>query len=105
MSTRRILHQLVDELPEENLYVAERALQALLASAPAPHVPLDEAPLDTGPDDDDFDGGLAEARADADARRVVPHEEARLRVLGWERHATSSTQTSSKSPRAPRRAL
>lgn len=69
MSARRILHQLVDELPAEDLSTAERVLQALNATA-APHVPLKEAPID-----DDFDGGLAEARADAEAGRVVPHEE------------------------------
>jgi hypothetical protein len=78
MSARHILHQLVDELPAEDISTAERILQALSATAPS-HVPLDEAPFDTEPDDDNFDGGLAEARADAEAGRVVPHEEVKRR--------------------------
>jgi hypothetical protein len=69
---------LIDELPEEDVPTAERVLQALRATA-APHVPLDEAPLDDEPDDDDVDGGLTEARADAEAGRVVPHEEVKRR--------------------------
>jgi predicted transcriptional regulator len=79
MSTRRTLHQLVDELPEEDVPTAERILQALRATPPAPHVPLEEAPFDSEPDDDDFDGGLTEARADAETGRVVPHDEVKRR--------------------------
>lgn len=78
MSSRHILHQLVDELPAEDLPTAERILQALSATA-APHVRLEEAPFDLEPDDDDFDGGLTEARADAEAGRVMPHEEVKRR--------------------------
>lgn len=78
MSSRHILHQLVDELPSEDLSTAERILQALNATA-TPHVPLDEAPLDLEPDDDDFDRGLTEARADAEAGRVISHEEVKRR--------------------------
>jgi predicted transcriptional regulator len=78
MSPRETLYQLIDQLPEEDLSTAKRILQALSASA-VPHVSLDEAPLDDEPDDDDFDGGLTEARADAAAGRVVPHEEMKRR--------------------------
>lgn len=78
MSSRNILHQLVDELPVEDLSTAERILQALSATA-APNVRLEEAPLDLEPDDDDFDGGLTEARADAEAGRVVSHDEVKRR--------------------------
>jgi predicted transcriptional regulator len=78
MSSRHILHQLVDELPAEDISTAERILQALSATV-APHVSLEEAPLDDEPDDDDFDGGLTEARADAEAGRVIPHEEVKRR--------------------------
>ena len=42
---------------------------------------LDNAPLDDEPDDDDFDGGLTEARADAKAGRGRTTEELR-RELG-----------------------
>jgi hypothetical protein len=69
---------LIDELPEEDLPAAERVLQTLRATG-APLVPLDKAPLDDEPDDDDFDGGLTEARADVEAGRVVPHEEVKRR--------------------------
>jgi hypothetical protein len=42
---------------------------------------LDKASLDDEPDDDDFDGGLTEARADAQAGRGLTTEELR-RELG-----------------------
>jgi len=77
MSARDTLHRLIDELPEEDLPAAERVLQRLRATGPL--VPLDEAPFDDEPDDDDFDGGLAEARADVQAGRVVPHDEVKRR--------------------------
>ena len=76
MSARDILHRLVDELPEEDISTARRVLQALSA-VPAPHVLLEGASFDDEPDDDDFDGGLTEARADAEAGRVVSQEEVR----------------------------
>ena len=78
MGARDSLHRLVNELPEEDLPTAERVLQALSETAP-PHVSLDAAPFDDEPDDDDFDGGLSEARADAEAGRVVSHEEVKRR--------------------------
>jgi hypothetical protein len=78
MGARDSLHQLVNELPEEDIPTAERVLSALRETA-APHVPLDTAPFDDEPDDDDFDGGLTEARADAEAGRVVSHEAVKRR--------------------------
>jgi hypothetical protein len=42
---------------------------------------LDQAPLDDESDDDDFDGGLTEARADAEAGRGISMEALR-RELG-----------------------
>ena len=78
MSARDILHKLVDELPEEDISTARRVLQAL-STAAAPHVSLDEAPFDDEPDDDDFDGGLTEARADVEAGRVISHDEVKRR--------------------------
>ncbi len=78
MRARDTLHQLIDELPEEDLSTAERVLQALRETA-VPHVPPDQAPPDDEPDDDDFDGGLTEARADIEAGRVVSHEEVKRR--------------------------
>ena len=78
MGARDSLHQLVNELPEEDIPTAERVLQALRETA-APHVSLDTAPFDDEPDDDDFDGGLTEARADAKAGRGVSHEDVKRR--------------------------
>jgi predicted transcriptional regulator len=77
MSARDTLHRLVDELPEEDLPAAERVLQILRAAGP--HIPLDEALLDDEPDEDDFDGGLTESRADLEAGRVIPHDEVKRR--------------------------
>jgi hypothetical protein len=76
MDSRNTLHRLIDELPEEDLAAAERALLTLHAPT---RVPLDEAPLDDELDDDDFDGGLTEAHADVLAGRVVSHEEVKRR--------------------------
>lgn len=78
MGARDTLHRLIDELPEEDLPAAERVLQGL-RSTEAPSIPLEAAPLDDEPDNDDFDGGLTAARADAEAGRVVPHEEVKRR--------------------------
>jgi len=78
MGARDSLHKLVNELPEEDIPTAERVLQALRETAPS-HVSLDTAPFDDEPDDDDFDGGLSEARADIEAGRVVSHEEVKRR--------------------------
>ncbi len=80
MSPREILHQLVEELPSADIPTAERVLQALSA-APPPHVPLDMAPCDHEPDDDDFDGGLTEARAAVEAGRVVDQAEVEIRLF------------------------
>ena len=78
MGARDSLHRLVNELPEEDIPTAERVLQALRETGPT-RVSLDAAPFDDEPDDDDFDGGLSEARADARAGRVVSHEEVKRR--------------------------
>jgi len=79
MSPRETLYQLIDQLPEEDLSTAKRILQALSETTAPPQVSLDEAPLDDEPAEDDFDGGLKEARADADGGRVVTHEEMKRR--------------------------
>ena len=79
MSPRDRLHVLVDELPDSDVPTAERVLEALRA-APASYS-LEDAPLDDEPDDDDRDGGLTEARAQADRSELIPHKEAK-RILG-----------------------
>lgn len=81
MSTRQLLHEIVDNLPERDLITAVRVLKGLqLAPDPVP-LALDNAPRDDEPDDDDFDGGLSEARADMQTGRTTSTEEL-LRRLG-----------------------
>jgi hypothetical protein len=73
------LHELVEALPESELDTAERVLEALRdAMIVRIDRKLDAAPYDDEPDDDDFDGGLTEARS----QESVPHEEVRRRILG-----------------------
>lgn len=81
MTPREHLRRLVEELPESELETAERVLTALRATA-TPAYSLAEAPPDDEPDDDDFDGGLTEARAEADSGRGISTEELE-RELGF----------------------
>jgi hypothetical protein len=76
--TRAELHEILDALPEADLPAAETALRKLGESA-VRHA-LDHAPLDDEPDDDDFDGQLAQARQDAAAGRGVTTDELRQRL-------------------------
>lgn len=77
MTTREMLHEIVDKLPETELTTAARILIALDTASDALQLALDGAPLDDEPDDDDFDGGLTEARSG----ETISHEEL-LRRLG-----------------------
>ena len=85
MASREALHQLIEELPERDMPAVTRFLQALHATAPL-LTALDAAPPDDEPDDDDFDGGLTEARADAEAGRGITtaelREQLRTRIDG-----------------------
>jgi hypothetical protein len=78
MNTRQTLHELVDELPDEDLLTAVRMLKGLELVPDALTVLLDNAPADDEPDDDDFDGGLTEALAETE---LVPHGEVKRRYL------------------------
>ncbi len=75
MAARRVLHRLVDELPEQELPTATRVLEALSSPADPVARSLELAPLDGEPDDDDVDGGLTEARKQALEGQLVSHEE------------------------------
>ena len=77
MARREALHRLIDELPDRDVPAVTRFLQALHATADPLLTALAEAPPDDEPDDDDFDGGLTEARADAEAGRGITTEELR----------------------------
>jgi hypothetical protein len=74
MNARQTLHELVDDLPDEDLMTAVRALKELDSLT----VLLENAPIDDEPDDDDFDGGLTEALAETE---LIPHEEVKRRYL------------------------
>lgn len=67
------------ELPDSELPTAERVLVALRESA-ARSFSLAEAPFDEEPDDDDADGGLTEARAEAERGGGVGTEELERRL-------------------------
>jgi hypothetical protein len=77
MTTREMLHVIVDKLPETELMTAARILIALDRPSDALQLALASAPLDDEPDDDDFDGGLTEARSG----ETISHDEL-LRRLG-----------------------
>lgn len=73
------LHELVDELPDSEVAAAEHVLEALRDAAVERFFrAVEAAPIDDEPDDDDFDGGLTEARSE----ESIEHEEVRRRVLG-----------------------
>lgn len=71
MNGRKILHDIVDALPDSELITAARILTALKQPADPLKVLLENAPLDDEPEDDDFDGGLTEARSE----KTIPHDE------------------------------
>lgn len=82
MSPRQTLHQLLDELPDNDLPTVTRVLEALRATVQDPLVKaLDQAPFDDEPDDDDFDGGLTQARRAAEEGQGVTTAELK-RELG-----------------------
>lgn len=76
--TRAEQHDILAALPEADLPAAEQALLRLGTSAA--HRALDGAPLDDEPDEEDFDGQLAQARQDATAGHGVTTDELRRRL-------------------------
>jgi predicted transcriptional regulator len=78
--TRERLHHLIDLLPERELPVAERVLEAL-ATEPDPFLrALAEAASREPEELTSEEEALEEGLADLAAGRVVPHEEARRLV-------------------------
>jgi hypothetical protein len=75
MTTRELLHDIVDKLPDTELVTAARILTALEQPAGAVQILLANAPIDDEPDDDDFDGGLTAARKELEEGRTISHEE------------------------------
>ena len=81
MGGRQALHRLIDDLPEQDLSVAIRILEALRATSDPVLRALMSAPLDDEPDQDDADSGLTEARHEAGEGKGLSHDEVK-RELG-----------------------
>lgn len=81
MTAREALHRIVDDLPETDLPAVRRVLEALRVTADPVLRALLTAPADDEPDDDDFDGGLTEARREVASGKHLSHEEVK-RELG-----------------------
>ena len=81
MSPRDALHKLLDELPEESLAAAGRALAALRQPAEPWRSVLENAPLDDeGEDSEEERQAVEEARAELARGEGIPHEEAKRRL-------------------------
>jgi hypothetical protein len=75
--SREALHRLVDDLPEKDVPTATRVLEALHATSDPVKWALDNARLDDEPDQVDCDGGLTEARREAEAGQGMSTAELR----------------------------
>jgi predicted transcriptional regulator len=79
---REDLHRLVDDLAEKDLVPAKRYLAYLWNTRDPLRQCLMEAPYDDEPLSEEDIAALDEAWEDVRAGRLVPHEEARRRLLG-----------------------
>jgi hypothetical protein len=75
MTTREMLHQIVDQLPEADLITAARILKGLELAPDPVRLVLENAP----PDDEPFDPSEDEGDDDGPS---IPHGEAARRLLG-----------------------
>jgi predicted transcriptional regulator len=82
MTVKDDIYRLIEELPEHELVTARRLLEELRDRAAGLPRVLPDAPLDDEPVTDEDRAAIAEAQADVAAGRVVPHAEARRRLLG-----------------------
>jgi predicted transcriptional regulator len=79
---REELHGLVDEIADQDLTVAKRFLAYLRNTRDPFMQKLVETPYDDEPLTEEDIADLDEAWEDVAAGRLVPHEEARQRLLG-----------------------
>ena len=84
VTTRERLHELLDEIPDDQLDEAEAALTAI--SEP-PYRPLDQVPDDDEPYTEEDIAAIAETKAAHARGELIPHDEA-MRSIGL-RSATS----------------
>ena len=73
--SRSRLHQLVDELPEEEIQAAERCLRALREHDDPVLHPLRSAPVDDEPLTEQERKDIEEAQQELDASLGISHEE------------------------------
>ncbi len=78
---RKRLHQLIDELPEDEIGAAERYLQSLCADDDPVIRAVRTAPVDDEPLTDEDRAAIDEGRSDIAAGRGIPHHRV-LRKLG-----------------------
>jgi hypothetical protein len=82
VTSKAELHRLVDSLPESEVAVARRLLEALRASAQAEVMySLEDAPLDDEPTTPEEDGAAATAWAEYQRGEALSAEEAKHLLL------------------------
>jgi hypothetical protein len=77
-TTRERLHELLDEIPDDQLEEAEAALAAVVEP---PYRPLDQAPIDDEPVTEEERASLAATHEAYLRGELVPHDEA-MRSIG-----------------------
>ena len=80
MTARQSLHRFVEELTEADPPTARRVLEALRTSADPVLRALSLAPPTNAADDNDGDGGLAEAREEARTGPLLSQEEVKRKL-------------------------
>jgi hypothetical protein len=75
MISRESLHQLVDDLPESEVFRAERVLKALKETAETPLYSLEDAPEDDEPETPEEASAVAEAWKDHTEGKSLTTEE------------------------------
>ncbi len=83
MTTREALRRLVDALPDQDLYAAQRYLEYLRASSVDPVLQaFMQAPVDDEPLTAEDEAALAEAQEAVERGEVEPWEKVRAELLG-----------------------
>ncbi len=82
VTARQQLHDLVDDLPDDEIPAARRYLEYLRVVGDPLLRALSAAPLDDEPETPEEAAAVAEAYADVAAKRTVSQDEARRRLLG-----------------------
>ena len=72
---RQDLKELIDALPDRDLYAVKRYIQFLNYLDDPVAMSMAEAPLDYEPLTDDEIAALSEGKEDVKAGRLIPHEE------------------------------